>query len=189
MQVFSTFRVYYYAVSWLFSWVAFITFPEALVLLAQRAVWVLNLEIWSLSMHDFEIQFGKHLRKEKAILKSGEQRWCWQRTPQSRKSLPESLVSSRIVRNSPSKVCIKCGYPQLYQLLVRPRAFTGITPSNQEQNWLPAWGSQTWPQAIIRNSVFFLRINMENPLGVWGRPPWKQNKQNPKQNPTNKHAP
>lgn len=43
-------------------------------------------------MHDFEIHFGEHLRKEKAILKPEEQCWCWQRTPQSRESLPETLV-------------------------------------------------------------------------------------------------
>lgn len=50
----------------------------------------------------------------------------------------KTLFSSRINQDSPLKVCIECGYPQLHQLIVRPRALNGITPSNQEQNWPPA---------------------------------------------------
>lgn len=33
---------------------------------------------------------------------------------------------------------IESGYTQLRQLIVRPGAFDGITPSKQEQNWPPA---------------------------------------------------
>jgi len=108
----------------------FVTFPKALVLLACRAVGVLNLEsvhaqLCNSLWRTFE-EGKSNSQVRRAVLVLAE-------NPSQK-----ALFSSRISQNSPLKVYIECRYPQSHQLIVRPELLMALLQVTKNRiGWIP----------------------------------------------------